>query len=334
VSRSREAPVDEAFRDMAESFEQGGSPLYARLAREVADDPVVAEIVGDHRPRWEAPMRLLAGVHLLALSGEEADPWSRFHDVLRERREWLARFVAEEQVQTNEVQRAWALLPAFLEAAGEDERTLDLVELGPSAGLNLLWDRYRYRYGDLAWGPEGAELELAGEAVGGPPAELLRRRPSVRRRVGIDRWPVDLRDERQALRLQSFVWADQTARLERLRRAIEIVRRDPPEIVAGDYVEVLPRLLERRAQDGLTVVFHSASASYLRPEDRDRLRAALVQGGRDGPLAWISYEFAEGDDGPDVGFGSFALDLTTGPAGSTRRLARLDGHANRMRWLA
>ena len=42
------------------------------------------------------------------------------------------------------MQRCYALLPAFLACA--DGRPLDLIELGPSAGLNLLWDRYAYAY--------------------------------------------------------------------------------------------------------------------------------------------------------------------------------------------
>ena len=53
-------------------------------------------------------------------------------------------------MQTNEVQRAWGLLPAFLFVA--DGRPFDLLELGPSAGLNLLWDRYRFRYSSGTWG--------------------------------------------------------------------------------------------------------------------------------------------------------------------------------------
>jgi len=58
--------------------------------------------------------------------------------------EFLREFVRTQSVQTNEVQRSWVLLPCFLRAAellGVDE--LDVVELGPSAGLNLVWDRYR-----------------------------------------------------------------------------------------------------------------------------------------------------------------------------------------------
>jgi hypothetical protein len=321
--------IPDVFRRMAEdSFACGGSPLYARLAREHADDPLVVEIAADHKPHWEVPLRLFGGVHYLALTGAVDDPWSRFGDVLAEHREWLSRFVAEQPVQTNEVQRCWALLPAFLTVA--NERPLDLVELGPSAGLNLLWDRYRYRYPEAVWGPAGAAVELAGEATGGPPAVLFDREPTVRGRVGIDRAPVDVTDEGQARLLQAFVWADQTERLERLRRAIEAARRDPPALLRGDYLERLPDLLARRAADGLAVVFHSVSTGYLKREDRERLRGTIEQAGREGPLAWISYEFVEEEE---VAFEAFALDVRVWPGGESRRLARGDGHGNRLRWL-
>ena len=145
---------------MADDFERGGSKLYAALARSLADDPVVADIVGDHEPRWEAPLRLFGGVHYLELSGVVQHPWPKLRGVLEANRDWLARFVAEHPVQTNEVQRCWGLLPGFLSVA--DDRPLDLIELGPSAGLNLFWDDYRYRYGDRIWGKPGAPLELGG----------------------------------------------------------------------------------------------------------------------------------------------------------------------------
>ena len=250
--------------------------------------------------------------------------------MLEARREWLARFVAEEPVQTNEVQRAWGLLPGFLAASAP---TLDLVELGPSAGLNLLWDRWRYRYGSLRWGAEDAPLTLAGEAISVPPASLLELRPIIRLRLGIDRAPVDLSDDTAALRLQAFVWADQEERLARLRAAIEVARREPPELVAGDYVERLPGVLASRAPDALTVVFHSASTAYLSPEERARLAAVIEAAGEEGPLAWLSFEHAGDDVDGEIGFETFALDLRVWPGGEPQRLARLDGHGNRLRWL-
>ncbi len=310
-----------------ESFEPGGSPLYARLAREYADDPVVAEISSAERQPWNLPMLVFAGVHLLELRGEEDDPWSRFGDVVRERQEFLTRFVAEQNVQTNEVQRSFALLPAFLTVA--DERPLDLIELGPSAGLNLLWDRYRYEYATGSWGEPDAELTLTG--VGDPPSGLLERRPVVRSRFGIDRSPIDVTSDDEAVLLQSFVWADQPARLERLRRAIEVARLDPPRLVRGDYRVELPRLLAGRPADGLTVVFHSVSMAYVRREERIQLAEEIEAAGREGPLAWISYEFDEGSDRP--AFEAAAIDVTVWPGGEKRRLALLDGHGNRMRWL-
>jgi hypothetical protein len=117
---------------MADDFEQGGSKLYASLARSLADDPVVEALVGEHEPKWEAPLRLFGGVHYLELSGMVQHPWAKLRGVLEANREWLARFVAEQPIQTNEVQRCWGLLPAFLTVA--DGRRLDLIELGRAAG--------------------------------------------------------------------------------------------------------------------------------------------------------------------------------------------------------
>ena len=211
---------------MAGDFERGGSRLYARLAREYAEHPVVLEVGRDHKPRWEVPLRLFGAIRYLELAGEVHEPWSRLGEVLEAHRAWVARFVAERPVQTNEVQRSWGLLPGFLSVA--EGRPLALLELGPSAGLNLYWDRYRYRYGEATWGPREAPLELAGEAHGGPPPALLAQDAEVRRRVGIDQSPVDVTTDDGARLLEAFVWPDQTERLERLRRAVSAVRREPP----------------------------------------------------------------------------------------------------------
>jgi hypothetical protein len=313
---------------MADDFERGGSKLYAALARALADDPIVAAIVGDHEPKWEAPLRLFGGVHYLELAGVVQHPWPKLRGVLEANREWLARFVAEHPVQTNEVQRCWGLLPGFLTVA--DSRPIDLIELGPSAGLNLFWDRYRYRYGDRRWGSADAPLELAGEAEGGPPPDLLATRVEVRRRMGIDRRPVDVTTDHGARLLEAFVWADQTDRLERVRHAVEIVRSDPPRLMEGDFVEVLPALLAERDLDTLMVVYDSASTIYLPDAERRRLGETMEIEGRRGSLAWVSFEFTRDQS---IGYEGFALDVRSWPAGA-QRLAHLDGHANRMEWVA
>jgi hypothetical protein len=253
----------------------------------------------------------------------------KFRGVLEGHHDWVKRFVAEQPVQTNEVQRSWALVPAFLTVA--DGRPLDIIELGPSAGLNLFWDRYRYRYGEIRWGPHDAPLELAGAAEPPPPAGLFDTDVEVRKRIGIDRRPVDVTTDHGARLLQAFVWADQVERLERVRRAIELARTDPPELLEGDYVEVLPPLLAGRDLDVLTVVFDSASTVYLSDEEQAALRGAIEAAADRGSLAWVSYEI---DRVEEVGYRNFVLEAQAWPDGIRRRLARLDGHANSLEWVA
>jgi hypothetical protein len=231
-------------------------------------------------------LQLLGGLHYLALS-EGLDPWGDPGPVLEERREWLRGFVQEHGVQTNEVQRSWMLLPCFLDIARRaGVETLDLIELGSSAGLNLVWDRHRYRYEAGEWGRADAPLVLAGEERRPVPAELLELRPRVRHRRGIDRSPIDVTSPEGALLLKSFVWADQTDRLERLDRAIETLRLDPPVLEVGDIAERLPDVLAERRLGALTVVYATAVLSYLGDRQGDVL-ATLEEAGRQFPLAFL-----------------------------------------------
>ena len=265
-------------------------------------------------------------MHHLALT-EGIDPWTDPRRVLAEREGWLRSFVAEHAVQTNEVRRSWGLLPAFLLVASEARRPLDLVELGPSAGLNLLWDRYRYRYDDRSWGPASAQLELDGELRRPFPSELLSVEPEVWRRRGIDLEPVDVTTEEGARLLECFVWADQRERLERLRRAIAALRDEPPELIRGDYVELLPGLLRERSDGALTVVFQTASLGYLSDDRRAPLFAEIERSGREAPLAFLTSAHDPELDG------GWPLELTVWPGGETRRLAHQDFHGAWLDWL-
>jgi len=259
------------------------SPLYARLCLRFADDPVAGQLVGPD-PNWEMPLRLLGGLHYLVLGGEAA--WD---DSLEEHREFLAEFVRSQGVQTNEAQRSWVLVPLFLRVAHRTgAEVVDLVELGPSAGLNLVWDRYRCVYESGGWGPEDASLTLTGEERKPVSAELLQLDLRPRGRIGIELNPVDVTTEQGARLLKCFVWGDQVDRLDRLDRAIDALREDPPELVRGDYVEELPKVLEDRDPNVLTVGFETASLGYVTDQGRARVKATLDDAGRTGSLVFVA----------------------------------------------
>lgn len=301
---------------------EGRSPLYADLLRRYAEDPVAAEIIGPD-PAWDAPLRLLGGLHYLVLGGRAG--WD---DPLEQHRGFLSDFVATQGVQTNEVQRSWVLLPLLLRVA---QRTgaaeFDLVELGPSAGLNLVWDRYRYSYEAGEWGPAGALIRFEGEERRPIPGDLLGLKPAVHARIGIDRAPIDVRSEAGARLLRSFVWAGQDERLRRLDQAIEAVRADPPELVRGDYVEALPDVLAGLPRDGLTVVFQTASFGYIGDEGRARVRAVLEEAGEHRSLAFISTgkPRAPEDD-------CWGLRLVYWPGGEREFAGHADFHGDWLQW--
>jgi hypothetical protein len=277
-------------------------------------------------------------VHHLVLTGAAPDAISGdvddFTEALAAHEDEICRRIRQDVVQTNEVQRCVALLPAFLTVARETALPVELLELGPSAGLNLLVDRYRYVYAEGAWGRSDALLELVANERGRPvPATLLASGLEVRRRRGIDLAPVDATTEEGYLLLRSFVWPGLEDRVRRLDAAIATLRAEPvrPELIQGDYVERLPELLAERPADAVTIVFQTASTGYLPAEAAARLRSSLDAAGSDGrPLAWVSTRRHDEREGAVED--AYELELRVWP-GPPRLAAHLDFHGNWLAWL-
>ncbi len=93
-----------------------------------------------------------------------------------------------------------------------------------------------------------------------------------------------------------------------------------PELVRGDFVEVLPGLLAERSPDGLTVVFETAVLGYLDIAGRRRVYDALADAGAEGPLAFVS--------NPHHG-----MSVQLWPGGEPEVVARADFHGAWMEWL-
>jgi hypothetical protein len=316
----------EIFLAQAELAE-GRSPLYVRLWRELAHDPRVSEIVGSE-PDWDAPLRLAAGVHYLVLTG--AASWDAVGEALDAQRGFLREWSATRRVQTNEVQRSWMLLPCFLEAVGRTVATeLDLVEIGPAAGLNLVWDRFGYDYEAGSWGPAETALRLAGAEARPVPAPLLELRPRVRSRVGIDLEPIDVTSDEAVLRLKSFVWGDQAERLERLDAAVAAARADPPELVQGDATVLLPDVLAELSGTGaLTLVWETAVLGYVAEEARELVYDTIARFGARRPLAFV--RAARASTGVMQHYG---LTLQLWPGGERVELLFATHHGDWIDWL-
>jgi hypothetical protein len=295
--------------------------------RACARDPFVLSLV-PAEPTWDVPHRLLAAVEYLVLGGHapaHRNDWPAFRAIVEEHGSWVEQFVRRQPIQTNEPQRCWALLPLFLTVARAARKPLDLLELGTSAGLNLLWDRYRYEYEAGSWGRPDSPLVLRGEERTPFPAELLEVDVDIRRRRGIDLAPVDATTEGGLRLLCSFTVREE--RRERVRRAADVLRIDPPELVRGDYLELLPALLEERGDDAITVVFQTISTIYLPVAERELVREAIDHAAMKGPLAWISTPTPEEHE---LEGRQYPLELAMWPGGERRLVAEM---ANGGEWL-
>ena len=163
-----------------------------------------------------------------------------------------------------------------------------LLEVGASAGLCLLPDRYGYDYDghllrpETAW-PEPPVFRCAPKGT----KELPKMLPRISWRSGLDLNPIDVSDPADAAWLETLVWPEQTDRLAGLRAAMAIAADVKPRLVKGDLRRDLISLAAEMPQDATRVIFHTAVLAYIFPRSERETFAQLVTSLCD---VWISNE--------------------------------------------
>jgi hypothetical protein len=305
------------------------APRTAALIRSWPGDPSEAALA----------MRFNAAIHALARRGRPRrleSLYQRQHDdfdgaigaAMAGEDDFIARWMRHPP-QTNEVNRAAAILSALIVAGRRFGLPFELLELGSSAGLNINLARYAYDLGGVAAGSPDSFVRIAPTWRGAPPpaGEV-----AVRTARGVDLSPLDAADEATRDRLLSFVFADQPARAERLRHALDMAGRHPPRIDRADAVTWLAeRLAEPQPTGVCRVVFHSMVLQYLGADGRaavtDLILAAGARATAERPLAWISFEWTATRS--DV-----QLWLTSWPGGQKRHLATCHPYGSWIDWRA
>jgi hypothetical protein len=333
------------FRALAEIDFRGSSPLYERLALDASGDDEVLSLLSPAATTDRLPHLLFGAVsYLLAAQGSgpleafDTRPFPQFRSWCLAHRAELEDVVATHVVQTNEVGRSAALMPCLAVVGQLARQPLAIIEVGASAGLNLLFDRYRYVYaeGDVV-GPAEAEVVVRPHIEGSQVPEVAM--PEVAWRRGLDRRPLDVTDDEAVRWLRACIWPEQEARRELLARAVVMARRDPPTLVAGDAVESLPALVRAAPGDAALCIVHTAVLPYL--PDYRRFMALLTELADERPLWWVPGE-AEGLipqlQAPSTGPGLLAFLFGLVPLGlpdhQPRVLARTGSHGTWLEWLS
>ena len=337
-----------AFRDQADSCEALGSRFTARLLRLLAEQGLPPGAVRDRIEGWtgditsrgqSVALRLAGALHGLVIEGRAPDmaqvyppheaPDPRLFTAVAEALCTQAPRILDrlaQAPQTNEVARSAVLIAAARWLAAVTGKPLVLSELGASAGLNLLFDRYALAIGQHVTGPVHPALTLRpgwrGEFPTGPD-------PSIRARLGVDLNPVD--PCRDRLRLLSYIWPDQPERLASAGAALDEARHHPGLVQTGDAIDFLATRLDLVHADACHVVFHTVAWQYFPAPSRERglglMAAAGARATRAAPLAKVAMEADGASPGAEIR-------LALWPGGHDIALGRADFHGRWVDWRA
>lgn len=301
--------VAEAIRWQADHAARNGAPCTARVVR-----AQLALLEGDTetgrrlanwpgKPLEDAlPLRLAGGFHHLVLSGTDGRLAAVYRgdvsdqdavdalvvDLARQHDAALLPWL-DGPPQTNEAGRSASIMAALLWLVPRMGPRFELNELGASAGVNTMMERYHYDLGGTEVGPAASPMQIRPEWRGPAPVGAPLEITAIQ---GCDRAPVNLADPAAALRLKSYVWAEVTERMARIDAAIRLAGERAPDLVRMDALEwVRQRLTAPQEADTTRVFYHSIVWQYLPPETRAGITDAIKRAGEGGQrLAWIMLE--------------------------------------------
>lgn len=336
----------------------GISPLYAFLAAKIAQDRELLTLALACRPGQPPGNLLLGAVHYLLLQQPD-QPLAAYYPSLtpdpRPRTESFPTFrafcldqpfaleeiITTHLVQTNEIRRCTYLRCAFAHIAKQTmhqgiAEPLALLELGASAGLNLLWDQYSYLYyhhsshGEQVYetGSADAVVRLRCVVRGEQMPPLPSTLPPVAWRMGLDLNPIDLRNAQQYLWLRALIWPEHHDRVALLEDARLIYHQHPPLLRQGDIAADLGAALAALPAYATPVIFHTHVFNQLTHDVRERVAQQLTDFSRERPVYRLGNDIAK----PELQSFPLTLQLYQNGAVTTEHLADVDGHGRWLQW--
>ena len=342
--------LQEAFRQQARDCRRLGSPFNALVCEVLSERLDASTRFGRIIDTWQgAPvldalaLRAAGALHGLARSGQcerltaqypphawgEPDPlWTAIAEALIAHEAFLCEYL-DRPPQTNEVGRSSALLGGALQIAERTGLPLSWHEIGASAGLNLAFDQYRYDLGSVQYGDMDCPVAIRSSWEGRLPPVAARLH--VAERAGADLNPLPANSAVLRERLISYVWPDQSERIERTLAALAVVAGAPWGVERAGASEWVARHFSPPLRhDRVHVLAHTIVWQYLSQGDRDAMTTVMNDAGRlateRAQVAWLCMEADNVDDGA-------GLHLTLWPGGQRNLIGRADFHGRWIRWL-
>jgi hypothetical protein len=337
--------VSRQFKSFAAKKCRNSCPLYERLSLEIAEDRellALAAHAGD-----PVPNLFLAAVHFLLLMETDhplaafypdistlrsalptTDSYPLFRSYCLDNKQNLTKIISERTVQTNEVGRCAYLFPAFCVisflVSGQD---LTVLEIGTSAGLNLLSDLYAYDYGgNYQYGELHSPVNIKSQLIGNRVPITNNSYLRITRRIGVDLNPLDINDPQDLLWLRALIWPSHIESFNLLTCALRVASTTKLVLRRGNAIELLPQIVSNLPRHKPLCIFHT-HALYQFPEDEKAVfLRILTEYAQEKELLHLSCEW--GPKHPELRLVHFS--------GQTRKeylLAYCDLHGRWLRWV-
>lgn len=276
--------LSEKFITFAVSECKGSSQLYEFLSLKIAEDDEILDLCLNAKEGQPIPNLLFGAVHYLLQKGKEhvlkeyyqsivvshqkvEASFAHFKDFCTVYKDEISSILKRKIVQTNEVRRCGYLYPSFCYIFNKVNKPLSLIEIGTSAGLQLLWDTYNYSYGNNEiYGDKQSNVHIRSEIIGDNFPLLLTKSPPVVSRLGLDLHISDLGNSEDHLWLKSLIWPEHRERLELFEKAALHFKKNPVSLLEGDGVAFLSDVVEHTPIDSVLCIFHTHVANQL-PEN-------------------------------------------------------------------
>lgn len=279
----------ERFYNFANRECKGSSDLYEYLSLKIAHDAEMLELSSNAKEGQPVPNLFLGAVHYLLLKGNEHAlkefypsmvqhprkikesfiPFKEFSNFYRDE---IISILKNKIVQTNEVRRCAFLYPSFCYIYNIVNKPLSLIEIGTSAGLQLIWDKLVYTYDSIGMvGDEGSDVHITSEIKGANKPFLLPKSPPITFRYGLDLHINDVSNNEDTLWLNSLIWPEHNERRALFKQAVGVVKKYPINLIEGDGVTMLPDIANQIPENSVVCVFHTHVANQIPEEAKYKL---------------------------------------------------------------
>lgn len=333
------------FRIFAERECKEVSSLYYDLSIKIAEDDELIGIASFCQERQPMPNLFLASVHYLLLTNKSEElsnyypsiiknykadlPFELFKEFCIRHKKEIIELEKTKLVQTNALNRCAYIMPILSNIF--DGKTINIIDIGTSAGLTLNFDKYEYHYNDkYLFG--NSPVKIRSEIKNGI-MPSFKESVIINKKIGVDQNPLDLKDEENVNWLKALIWGDLTERVKKINEAINVAKKESISFEKANTIQDFEEIIGRQESEIPLIIYHTHVLYQFTQEEREEFWNLIDKIGEERDLTYLATEGSRVFK-TDYGLSGILVELTKYEKGlkHSRVVAETNGHGNWIKW--